>query len=284
MWLLQHKNIHKKHLLWLKIFGMCLFFHLIILFWVFCVYRENTYLYAIAVHKKMDYSAPIFFVPMGTSVTTKTVTAKSVAPQPSVAPPSLKLRETSSKTRKNTTNMKTTTIATAPKTTPATKTDVKKIEQKPKIEIKKEEPTVKKDTVVPTTEQAPVKKEIAKSLDIQQNVVPARAIEKETIKATVPHIPKNAQISHNYREVEALRRGAQLQKELIQKWQPPIGVSSDCTCDISFFVNKKGTIENLKMVKSSGVILFDVSARQALFSMKMPQWAYGKPLVINFKQ
>lgn len=91
-------------------------------------------------------------------------------------------------------------------------------------------------------------------------------------------------MSHNYREVEALRRGAQLQKELVQKWKPPIGVSPECMCEISFFVTTAGKIEDLKMVKSSGVMMYDISARQALFAMAMPQWTYGKPLIISFKQ
>src|SRR5207302_6458741 len=103
-------------------------------------------------------------------------------------------------------------------------------------------------------------------------------------QAITPVIPENAHVSHNYREVEALRRGAQLQKELVQKWKPPIGVSPDCMCEVSFFVNTSGTIEDLKMVKSSGVMMYDISARQALFAMKMPQWTYGKPLIISFKQ
>jgi hypothetical protein len=30
--------------------------------------------------------------------------------------------------------------------------------------------------------------------------------------------------------------------------------------------------------------MFDISVRQALFAMKMPQWTYGKPFTIEFRQ
>ena len=45
-----------------------------------------------------------------------------------------------------------------------------------------------------------------------------------------------------------------------------------------------GKIEDIKIIKSSGVMMFDISVRQAIFAMKMPQWTYGKPFTINFKQ
>src|SRR5579863_1527364 len=63
MSLLQLKNIHKKHLLWAKLFGFCLFLHLIFLFWIFCVYRDNSYMLSLSVDKKLDYSTPIYFLP-----------------------------------------------------------------------------------------------------------------------------------------------------------------------------------------------------------------------------
>jgi hypothetical protein len=188
-------------------------------------------------------------------------------------------------------------IAAAVPKKPEIKAEAKKIE--PVVEQKKEEVAVKKieqktESLPPT----PVENKVAKALDIDSPVIEqtpihnskqgspcdasAEALAKEEVERNMELA--NAQISHNYREVEALRRHAQLQKELVQKWHPPIGVSPDCSCDISFFVNNKGVIENIKMVKSSNVTMFDISARQALFSMKMPQWTYGNPLVISFKQ
>jgi len=225
-------------------------------------------MYAFFVNKNADYSVPILFcsLPMLN------------------CPPPLKLQETV-KTVNNTTIKQ------------QVAKPVKKVVQKkettlavPKMETKKEQsldPFLSFDKLrmngaktLGTNE-----KEKENTVEIEKKIVPA-APKPVTEKKTVPakELPQHAQVSNNFREVEELRRGAQLQKELVQKWQPPIGVSPDCTCDISFFVNKQGIIEQLKMVKSSGIMMFDISARQALFSMKMPQWTYGKPLIISFKQ
>jgi outer membrane biosynthesis protein TonB len=160
-------------------------------------------------------------------------------------------------------------------------TDVKKNES-----MKQELP--KKETPPVVNKMEEVKKvaavETPKPIQTAETKQPPVAQALDIGQAITPVIPENAHISNNYREVEALRRGTQLQKELVQKWKPPIGVSPECMCEISFLVNRSGVIENLKMAKSSGVIMYDISARQALCAMKMPQWTYGKPLIISFKQ
>lgn len=275
MWLLQLKNIHKRHLLWAKLLGACLFLHLVFLFWVFCVYRDNSYMLSLSIDKKLDYSNPIFFVPLGTpTVQQPASTAKTVAPKKPTTPATPIKTATPVK--------KPTTVAAPPKKSEPTKQEIIKTVE-PKIEPKKEEikkeiikPVPKKTTPVveqpkpaPTRTEPPKNVSIAQALDTQQTVIPV--------------IPENAQISHNYREVEALRKQAQLQKEIVQTWKPPIGVSPDCRCEVSFFVRSTGKIEDIKMIKISGVIMFDISVRQALFAMKMPQWTYGKPFTINFK-
>lgn len=283
MWLWQRKNIHKRHLLWAKLFGLCLLFHLIFLFWIFCVYRDNSYILSISINKKLDYSAPIYFVPLGTPYSAK----GRVYPEPV---------EGKGKPARTTQNKPTSTQAPVKKTTPviqakpATVATPKKTtepikKELPKTEIKKIE-EVKKEIPIKQKDDKP--KEKTPSFDKLRtsggDIVPPVAQAVDTQQTITPVIPENAQISHNYREVEALRRSAQLQKELVQKWKPPIGVSPDCMCEISFFVNSTGAIEDLKMVKSSGVVMYDISARQALFAMKMPQWTYGKPFTISFKQ
>ncbi len=270
----------------------------------------------ISVNKNMDYSALILFLPHGIpcaktetrsisqKISAPAVTKKSVQPKQSTtiaARPQPKKSTTIATPPKNkSTDLSAIALAkveqepvkstkpvekvvTAIPKKPDVKPEEKKIDEpkkaEPIAEPKKEEIAVKKIEAVASTPSP-----LAKALDIQSNVVPAKEIKALLHMAPTIDIPANAQISNNYREVEALRRHAQLQKELVQKWHPPIGVSPDCSCDISFFVNNKGIIEDIKMVKSSNVTMFDISARQALFSMKMPQWTYGNPLVISFKQ
>jgi hypothetical protein len=225
-------------------------------------------MYALSINKKMDYSIPIIFsstfVKTSADEPLKEQKQKAVAPKVAAPKPATVTKPIKKEAEKAT------TIETPSKT----------------IEAKKIVEPVKKIVPIEATKPVIEKKAVGQKTETKKEEIPTPVEKKLETKNESPlkPVPDAAQVSNNFREVEALRRGAQLQKELVQKWQPPIGVSPDCTCDISFFVNKQGTIENLKMVKSSGVMMFDISARQALFAMKMPQWTYGKPLIINFKQ
>jgi hypothetical protein len=246
---------------------------------------------SLSIDKKLDYSTPIYFVPLGivtTNIKTTTPIKKST-PTPPIKKTDNK--QTATVTQKKIDTKPITTAATPPKKPEPAKQEIVKTKQKiepsssakatadtsaktdVKEEIKKEVTKIEPKKITPVVEQP---KQIP-----TKNIPIAQAIDTE--QEIIPVIPDNAHISHNYREVEALRKQAQLQKELVQTWKPPIGVSPDCACEISFFVNSTGKIENIKMVKNSGVMMFDISVRQALFAMKMPQWTYGKPFTINFK-
>jgi len=91
-------------------------------------------------------------------------------------------------------------------------------------------------------------------------------------------------VQANYREVEDRRRQVLLQKELAKCWKVPIGVSHDCVCQIRAVVSWDGVVKELDVTKSSGVLMYDVAARSALYTMKMPAWSKGKSLTITFKQ
>ncbi len=239
---------------------------------------------SLSINKKLDYASPIMFVALGTSYSAK-ATKDKPASKPVAIHKSTPTQPTQKKAPVN--PIAHTTInkpAPSPKPTTIAATPIKK------EETKKETPPVVKKT-------EEVKKEVAKKPEsIKQEVVKKETVKAEPVKPTpvataldtqqtvVPVIPDNAHVSHNYREVEALRKQAQLQKEIVQKWTPPIGVSPDCMCEISFFVTQSGKIDNIKMIKGSGVMMFDISVRQALFAIKMPQWTYGKPFTIEFRQ
>src|SRR5438045_3885342 len=68
MSLWQRKNQHKRYLLWLKLYGVCFLFHCIILLWVFFIHDNRLHHVALSLHKNIDYSAPILFVPVSQHV------------------------------------------------------------------------------------------------------------------------------------------------------------------------------------------------------------------------
>jgi TonB C terminal len=276
MWLWQHKNIHKRHLLWAKLCCLCLFFHLLFLFLIFFVYQDRSHSVSISLNTKIDYGAPILFVPLATQKKIAQPAVKTIQKTTTSAPKTVVPQKSLPKTV-------TTTIAPA-KAEPTPQTVIKKIVaplEKIAVPEKKIDSPIKKECVAPKPAVVEQPKPIPpqKSEPVQPTVAPQPAPTTEPII-----IPENARISDDYREVEALRRDAQLQKELVKHWKPPIGVSKECACEISLTIDKKGTIKDLKMIKNSGVLLYDISARQALYAMTMPQWTHGKPLIVTFKQ
>lgn len=77
---------------------------------------------------------------------------------------------------------------------------------------------------------------------------------------------------------------AQLQTAVSDSWKPPMGISDECVCDVLVMLDMQGNPKEIKIVKSSGVLIYDIAARNALQDAKMPKWAYGKSITISFKQ
>jgi hypothetical protein len=207
----------------------------------------------LSLNKHIDYSARILFIPVSSPIQTQPMVSisRNITYDPTPKPSAL--------------------------LTPIPSNQINTIVMPTKKEA------IQKKTSVITPSQSVKPKQL--QLSTQPTIIPKTEVPvpfvKETTSAIIPH---NAHVSHNYKEVEALRRTALLQKELVNYWKPPVGTPKDISCEISFFVDAQGTIKNSVVTKSSGVMMYDISARQALCSMKMPQWTYKKTLTINFTQ
>ncbi len=75
-----------------------------------------------------------------------------------------------------------------------------------------------------------------------------------------------------------------IQNEISQKWTPPIGLPEDLMCEIIIQVGNDGSVEDSKIEKSSGVLIYDLSARSAASSLSLPRWAWGREFTISFNQ
>lgn len=260
MWLLQHKNIHKRHLLWLKLFSICLFFHSLFLVWLFLLYKDTAYTYLLSVDKKTDYSIAIIFKPVIEHDNKKNTPIRE----------SKKIEDASQKIKNS--------------------LSVAKIKQETLVKEEPKLPAKKAIEVVPKIDEIKETEHPAQRIEEKKPKLNLNAtkeiINQEPVKKEMGNKPnlENAFVHNNYKEVEILRCGAQLQKEIVKQWHPPIGVSSDCLCKVSFVVSNKGNIEEMKIIKPSGTMMFDISVKQAIHTMKMPHWTYGKSLVITFKQ
>jgi len=139
---------------------------------------------------------------------------------------------------------------------------LKKIEPK-KIEPKKSEPVTQPElAALPVIAAQPATVPLATALDVQSHDI----------------------VYVGQEELDAMQLQEKIQHEVAQHWKPPCGLGDDLTCLIAVMVNWDGTIESITMQQQSGVLAYDVSARSAVRAMQFPRAAYGKEIVITFKQ
>jgi hypothetical protein len=77
---------------------------------------------------------------------------------------------------------------------------------------------------------------------------------------------------------------AELYKELSENWRPPAGIAEDCECTMKLHIGWDQTLIELETIKTSGVLMYDVSVRSALQKIVLPLWTRGKNLTITFRQ
>lgn len=83
-------------------------------------------------------------------------------------------------------------------------------------------------------------------------------------------------------ELDSLRVQQEIQQEIETHWSPPAGLADVSSCQIKALIDWQGAAHDVQMVKASGVLLYDVSARAAVQAICFPQGARGKELVITF--
>src|SRR3990167_7954129 len=141
----QHKNSRKRHLLLLKLSGFCFFLHCAVLLWVFFIHNNGSYNVSLSLHKHLDYSSPILFVPLSCPTMVQPL---STSPEVTASPILKKESPPTQKEESQKTN--TTTLATQKKELPQKPTPVVTQNKKnalnptiptPKAVIKKETPT-----------------------------------------------------------------------------------------------------------------------------------------------
>src|SRR5205085_11520818 len=74
-----------------------------------------------------------------------------------------------------------------------------------------------------SVEPASMPAKLATNSPVIKQAMQSTPVKQQTPLPLALAIPENAQISNNYKEVEALRRNALLQKELVNNWKPPVG-------------------------------------------------------------
>lgn len=187
--------------------------------------------------------------------------------------------------------------AVAPKQKTSAKKVCKKQESNKKKEIKKQATQVENRVTEKNKKEGIQKNEPKKEVtekelkkDQKQTLKVANSSQGESKKIMEKVVEKTEKENENFAvDVENMQQEEQrallflqLQKQIIAEWSAPVGMPKDIACTISFFVDLKGILQHISIDSSSGILMYDLSARAAIIKTIMPRWSRGKSFTITF--
>lgn len=259
------QNGRKADRLWTHIIAGCTALHGVVLVMLFLVYRGDVANYRISTSSTLT-SQQVILLPMYKVVgDTRSKTRAIAAP----VAQAIDTRNVAVERKQAPKEEKATTLAPAPNK----KAAPKKAKKKKARASKKSKKVDKKKSSVKKIE---AKKEEPKKIE------PAPVVQS-TDNQVAMSLPADAQstIYVGQLELEALQLQEAVQRELQTYWKPPIG-HKGLTCNVTVMVDWQGVISEITITQSSGVLMFDMSAEQALSAMTFPKTAWGKNITITF--
>lgn len=274
MWPYLLKKLPKQTIFFGKLLGVCTFGHMLLLLLMFSAFQGYNTTYKLTVQSSLSAKhANVVLVPLYKQM------------------PKALSNVAASAGKKNPVKKEhTTTLSAAPKVTPVVQkvAAAKPVVKKPEI---KKPPVVAKKTAKPPVKE-PVK--VAQKPDVKKTKAIAPAPEAKPVQVAANNVvqqPKQ-ELAQNVdtnvyvgrEDYEALKMQDALQQEVARCWYPPVGIDKETVCDIAVHVNAAGCADNVHVATSSGVLVYDISARDAVEKMKFPKIAWNKQLTITFKQ
>ena len=284
MWPWQRNGEQPNHILIRRLLALSSIGHACLLLFLFVFYHDDaTNLSRDVIAVLLDADVTIVRVPLS-KVVNKTVpivgSGKKAAVQPAVKTPEKKSPPPA-------------TGLVKPKVQPKAQSKVKKetpkIKPKPEVKPKKEAPKPKESEPVkmakPELKKQEVKKEEPKKEVIKEESIPQQKIAlQEAIAVQEQQVVDDNIVYVGQHEYAALEVQRQIQQEAERCWQAPPGIAADVGCQIVVHVNHDGTVRDITIVEQSGILMYDVRARQAVSQMEFPRGAWGKEVVVYFKQ
>ena len=173
-------------------------------------------------------------------------------------------------TKKKLKNKKVSNVKAAKKLPPkkVVKNKVKIVEAK-KVDI----PDKKQELPI----QQELKTEKENPVQLEQAVPDASS--EENISLDEPLLADNP-IFIGYEQFDECVIGSKIQQAIVQSWTSPVGLDRNVSCEIKIVVSQDGAADTTEIIKSSGILVFDMSARTALQEIEFPKEVHGKTIMI----
>jgi outer membrane biosynthesis protein TonB len=254
LWL-QLPVLHKKYAYLGQLFLLSLGMHCLLLSALFFSFK-TTGKHSLTIHSKVLTEAPIVFMPLQKVVHTSqapTIQTKKVACAPKPQPQKKNPAKPIVVPQKLMGPKKVVQAQPKPLSSP------KKVEEKKPIIEKKVE-----------------KKPEPKPEVVKQEAVPQPEVKQEVVaQAEVVHVGRD--------ELMEITLQRHVIEQVKKVWQPPAGIAQDVCCSVYFSVDDEGKATNVVMEQSSGSVLYDIGARNAILRAQFPVQARKKEFTVAFK-
>lgn len=283
-----------RNRLWHHVIASCALVHLGLLCLLFLVYRGSVDNYLIYTSSALT-TQHVVLVPLqkvvggakapSVSQAASAPIAQSISTQSEVIERKTPVQES-----------KATTLASAKKTHPPAPRlrRAEKNKSKKKTKKKRDKKSKKNVREKKSKKQLKEKSQKPEKIEIEKKVEEQKPVEKPAKPSEAKHFLRShfdsmsegradAQqaIYVGQLEYEALQLQEAMQQELQTHWKPPIG-HTGLTCVVRIILDWQGAISDVIIEQTSGVLLFDMSAEQALHVMTFPKTAWGKQVTITF--
>jgi len=287
----RRKASRRRFIFWGKLFIFTSFSHLLGLMLLFFVYQGETFVYNVVVNNAILASgASIVYLPFK-----KTVSANfnTVAMQKKKIVNPIKKATMLAKPKSKKKQKKQIAIKKALEKKKIKKVKIKEKPKKKKTKLQKKDTRPVKKKNVPKKDRP--KKKVESKQKIQKNKKVSNA-KKSSMVAKKNAVSKKAStnnlVKHGGQELiyigrhdlEALRVQEVIQREVEMNWRPPVGLSKELACILKVLIDWDGGIKKVSVVKSSSVLIYDISARRSIAKLQLPRSVRGKEINITFKQ
>lgn len=87
-----------------------------------------------------------------------------------------------------------------------------------------------------------------------------------------------------YEQLDSLAVQNKIQQMVQQNFKCPIGIKKDVSCELTVLVGDSGRSKAVTMVRSSGILIYDTSARAMLYKIEFPKEVWNKTITIVLGQ
>ncbi|OGB85954.1 hypothetical protein A3J41_02220 [candidate division TM6 bacterium RIFCSPHIGHO2_12_FULL_38_8] len=153
------------------------------------------------------------------------------------------------------------------------------------VEVEKSEQKLEEKMTVPILSPVPSAATVTQSLQkasagtVEDSVI-NEAKNTELEPAVDDDFDENNVIFVGYEELDKSIVGSKIQHSVQQIWTPPAGMSKDVSCEVQIKIGADGQAVQAKVVKPSGVFVYDAAARKTLMALDYPQEVWNKNITI----